>query len=58
MSSYQYKDFSNGQQIRLVKIKFDEAKPHALNLSLFHTDLDTSPEFDALSILYMGSTRV
>ncbi|KAK0631280.1 heterokaryon incompatibility protein-domain-containing protein [Immersiella caudata] len=47
--SYKYQTLADTHSIRLLYIRHDETKPHALSLSLREVDLDSIPEFLALS---------
>jgi hypothetical protein len=47
--SYQYKSLTDAQCIRLLYIRHGESKPHGLSLSLREVNLNTNPQFLALS---------
>ncbi|KAK1830426.1 heterokaryon incompatibility protein-domain-containing protein [Podospora conica] len=46
---YQHQPLSDTHSIRLLHIRHEESEPHKLSLSLREVDLDTNPEFCALS---------
>jgi len=48
-SLYQYQSLTDTHSIRLLSIRHDESKPHNLSLSLREVNLDSDPDFYALS---------